>query len=168
MHCGLEVLQKNGLLKYKESFLGFRVLKKLNENTEITKISLPVIFITYNKGEKFDTEFRKQMKTLGFICAKTNHGKHNTIFIKQEDIDVFASEIPELEEMYIEKLPLFMMDHLEKINEIKISFVGKLELEYFKNNYYKLERLDIQKRNQEIKETKERANIEFMKLVLNG
>ena len=165
MHCGLEVLQKNGLLKYKESFLGFKVLEKLNEQTEITQISLPVTFITYNKGDYFDIEFREQMKTLGFICAQTNHAKYNTIFIKQEDIDVFVSKIPELETMYIEKLPLFMANHLEKTNEIKISLIGRLEPE---NNYCRLDRLDIQKENQRIKETKERANIEFMKLVLNG
>lgn len=168
MHCGLKVLQKNGLLKYKESFLGFKVLKQLNERTEITRISLPVIFITYNKGEKFDEEFRKQMKALGFICAQTNHAEYNTIFIEQKDVDVFISEIPELEKMYIEKLPLFMANHIEESTEIRLSLIGEFQAEYFKRNYYKLERLDVQRENQKIKDKKEQENIEFMKLVLNG
>ena len=168
MHCGLEVLQKNGLLKYKESFLGFQILKALDEKTEIAKTSIPVTFIWYKSEKKFDKEFRKQMQSLGFICASTNKAIHNTIFIKQKDINAFVSEIPELEKMYIEKLPLFMENHIENKYDIIFSLVGKNEMEYYKNNYCKLKRLDIQKRNQEIKDKKEQENIEFMKLVLNG
>lgn len=168
MHCGLEVLQKNGLLKYKESFLGFQVLKALNERTEIAKISIPVTFISYKSEKKFDKEFRKQMQVLGYISASTNNAIHNTIFIKQEDINTFVSELPEFEKMYIEKLPLFVENYIENKYDIKFSLVGKNEMEYYKNNYCKLERLDIQKESQRIKDEKEQENIDFMKLVLNG
>lgn len=171
MHCGLEILQKNGVLFYEEYNKKFNILQILNTKSEpIKTITLPITYIYYENGKRFDESFRQQMNQLGFVCALNNNAVDGVLFIKKEDIKTkLINELPDLEYMYIEKIPLFVETYIyQECSDIQFELIGKLELEYFQKNYLKLIRLDIKEKRKKERDEKEKSQIEFMKRVLNG
>lgn len=175
MNCKLQVLQENGLMRYKETCLKFDIIKQRTSKEKPMEIKLPVTFIYYNKSREFDNEFRKNMKGLGYICAITNRTENKEIFIKKEDIDRFVIELPDLETYYISLMPSFLEEYLAFYRHDTIKFNIRRESVHtgdcfaFKHSYqHKITRLDIKKQREEKEEKKENENIEFMKRVLNG
>ena len=162
-------------MKYKESFLVFDIVKERTAKEKLMEIKLPVTFIYYNRSSEFDAEFRNSMEALGYICAPTNRTSNKEVFINKKDIDKFVTELPDLEVYYTNQMPTFLETYLEMYTHESVNF--RVERQTIYNNDYnfkssshcqKIIRVDIQKKNEEMKRQKENRNIEFMKRVLNG
>lgn len=175
MNCKLEVLQENGLVRYKESCLKFDIVEQRTSTEKLMEIKMPVTLISYNKGSEFDAEFRNSMEALGYICTPTNRVSNKEIFINKKDIDEFIKQLPDLEVYYTNQMPAFLETYLELYTHETINFRIERQSIYtgdyhFNQSSYcqKIIRIDIQKKNEELRKQKENENIEFMKRVLNG
>ena len=176
MNCKLEVLQDNGLIKYKESSIKFDIVEKKSDEEKLMEIHLPTTFISYNQTKEFDKEFKNKMNSIGYISNEGNkHTRHNEVFVKQEDINKFIEDLPDLEIYYINGLPDFLEIHLNFCPCFKVERNSVYTCDYFAfKRYYissychKITRLDIKEKRENEERCRNHKNIEFMKRVLEG
>lgn len=178
MNCKLEILQNNGLIKYKESSIKFDIVEKKSDEEILMSINLPMTFVSYHQTKEFDKEFKNKMNCMGYISDTGNkykHIRHDEPFVKQEDINKFIEELPDLEAYYINGLPDFLEVYLNFCPDFKAERNTIYTCDYFAfKSYYisrychKITRLDIKEKRENEERCRNHKNIEFMKRVLEG
>lgn len=172
--CALEIMEKNEMIKVKDTEFSFLFVKEKDATEPISKIIVPAKNIKIlQKGGDFDKKFRELMKDSGYTCMPRRGYSGSNLFFRTEDIDDFLDNLPHEEVIYTRPFPTVMERYINKIKDdrnliIKNSVRVMID-DFFakeKNGEWgyqtKIKQCDIIKERVDEEKRQEQQAIEFM------